>query len=350
MKIAPKLIESFIKRPSPETMAVLLYGPDEGLVRERMNVLTGTIVKDIHDPFNVAEFPGSQLSENPARLMDEAMAMSMLGGRRVVRIHAAEDGVSSIIKGVLAELKPADAFIVIGAGSLSPRSSLRLLFENAENAAAVPCYVEDERDIGRVIADALKSAGFTISSEALVYMAGQVVGDRAIVRSEVEKLITYIGATQKSIALEDVIACTGDSAALSLDDLAKNVASGQFAEADRILRHVMSEGIPAITALRSLQNYFMKLHITKSRIEKGESKDEALRKLRPPLFFKVKPAFEFQLSGWSLTQMENALALLSSVEAKCKQTANDPYLMCSRAILSLSQTGARATGARRRSS
>lgn len=348
MKIAPKLIEGFVKRPAPESLAVLVYGPDEGLVRERMNALTSHVVKDIHDPFNVAEFPGSALAENPSRLMDEAMAMSMLGGRRVVRIHSAEDNTTSIIKATLEALKPADAFVVVSAGNLSPRSSLRLLFESAENAAAIPCYVEDARDIGRVIADSLRAAGFTISSEALTLMAGQVVGDRAMARSEVEKLITYMGTTQKSISLEDIIACTGDHAALSMDDLARNVASGQFAEAERILRHILSEGLPAVTALRSLQNYFMKLHITKSRMEKGETKEQAMGKLKPPLFFKVKPAFESQLSGWSLPQMENALTLLASVEAKCKQTANDPYLMCSRAILSLSQTGAKATGAKRR--
>ncbi|MBI3441890.1 MAG: DNA polymerase III subunit delta, partial [Proteobacteria bacterium] len=278
MKIAPKTIDGFIKSPPPAVVAVLLYGPDEGLIRERMNLLTGGIVKDIHDPFNVAEFSGNRLAENPSRLMDEALAISMLGGRRVVRVHGATDDSASIVKGVLESLKPSDGFIVLAAGELSPRSALRLLFENTENVAALPCYVEDERDLSRVISDSLKSAGYSISSEALMYMSGQVVGDRALARSEVEKLITYTGTGQKNIAMEDVIACTGDSTALSLDDLAKNVASGQFAAAEKILNHVLSEGTPAIAALRNLQNYFMRLHLTKSRMQQGESRDEAIKK------------------------------------------------------------------------
>jgi DNA polymerase-3 subunit delta len=157
-----------------------------------------------------------------------------------------------------------------------------------------------------------------------------------------------MGAGKKTISLDDVVACVGNSAALSLDDLARHVASGQFAEAERILNHLLSEGIPAVGILRTLQNYFLRLHISKSRMQQGENTEEALKKLRPPLFFKVKPAFEMQLSGWSLTQMEQALALLSSVEAKCKQTAHDPQTLCSRAVLTLSQMGAKATGARRR--
>jgi DNA polymerase-3 subunit delta len=348
VKIAPKNIDSFVKKPPPALAALLLYGPDEGLIRERMNLLTGNIVADIRDPFNVVELSARQLSENPARLMDEALSISMLGGRRVVRVHGAGDDMAPVVKSVLAALKPADNLVLLGAGELSPRSSLRLLFENAENGAAIPCYVEDERDIGRVIRDSLKTAGYTIPAEAIAYMAGNVVGDRAVARSEVEKLITYMGAGKKSISLDDVIACVGSSAALSLDDLGRHVASGRFAEAERILDHVLSEGIPAVTVLRNLQNYFLRLHISKARLQRGETMEDALKKLRPPLFFKIKSAFESQLSAWSLNQLEQALALLSGAEAKCKQTANDPHTLCSRAVLSLSQIGAKAAGVRRR--
>ncbi len=344
MKIPPKNIESFIKKPAPETVAVLLYGPDEGLVRERMDALTKNIVPDIRDPFSVAEFSAAALDENQALLMDEAMSFSMLGGRRVVRLRDAADKVTALVKDVLSALKAGDNFILLGAGELPPRSSLRLLFENAGNAAAIPCYVEDARDIGRVIGEALQSAGYAASAEAVSVMAANVTGDRAVARSEVEKLITYMGGDRKNISLDDVVACVGSSAALSLDDLAKNIASGRFSEADRILSHVLSEGLPAVTVLRNLQGYFTRLHLTKSRLQKGESLEEALRKLRPPLFFKVKPAFESQVNNWGMTQMEQALTLLSGVEAKCKQTASDPKILCGRAVLSLSQMGARQRG------
>ena len=348
MKILAKNIDSFVKKPAAEALAILVYGPDEGLIRERLDILTRGVVADIHDPFNVVEFSADALTENPSRLIDEVQSISMLGGRRVVRVRDAGDKIKEIAKDVLAALRDGDNLVLLEAGELSPRSTLRELFEKAENAAALPCYVEDERDIGKIINESLRAAGYTFSAEAVTYMAGNVIGDRAIARSEVEKLITYMGPEKKNISLDDVVACVGNSAALSLDDLAKHVASGQFGPADRILDHIIYEGIPAVTVLRNLQNYFMRLHITKSRIQKGESTEAAMMKLRPAVFFKVKSAFESQLSGWSLSQMEQALALLSSVEAKCKQTANDPHTLCSRAILSLSQIGAKATGARRR--
>jgi len=345
MKIPPKNIDAFVKKPAAEAMAVLVYGPDEGLVRERADVISRFVVSDIRDPFNVAEMSGADISATPTRLMDEALAISMLGGRRVVRVHSAGDDIAGIVKEALAALKPGDNLIVMTAGELSPRSSLRLLFENAGNAAAIPCYVEDERDIGRVIAESLREAGCAIESDALAYMAGNVVGDRAVARSEIEKLIIYMG-DKKNITLEDIAACVGNSAALSLDDLSKNVASGNFAAAERILGHVLSEGMPAVTVLRTLQNYFLRLHVTKSRLGAGESHDAALAKLKPPPFFKAKPAFEAQLRGWSLPQMEQALALLTGAEARCKQGIAEAETLCSRAVLALAQMGARAAGGR----
>lgn len=348
MIVQSKNIDSFVKKPAAEALAILVYGPDEGLIRERLDILTKNVVADIHDPFNVAEFSASTLEENPARLMDEAQSISMLGGRRVVRLRNATDGITDIVKDVLASLRAGDNLILLEAGELGKGSKLRQLFEKADNAAAIPCYVDGERDIGRIINDSLRAAGYSFSSDAVVYMAANVVGDRAVARSEVEKLITYMGPDKKTISLDDVIACVGNSADLSLDDLAKHVASGQFTEADRILDYVLSEGTEAVKVLRTLQNHFLRLHITKARIQKGDDTEMAMKKLKPDVFWKVKDAFKTQLNGWSLGQMEQALALLAGVEAKCKQTANDPHTLCSRAILSLSQIGAKATGARRR--
>jgi DNA polymerase-3 subunit delta len=353
MTVESKNTDSFVKKPPAEALAILVYGPDEGLIRERLDTLTKGVVADIHDPFNVAEFSAAVLEENPARLMDEARSISMLGGRRVVRVHGAVDGIKKTVEGLLAALRAGDNLVLLEAGELGKNSELRKLFEKAENAAALPCYVDDAGKISIVIGDALRTAGYRFSSEAITYMAANVTGDRAVARSEVEKLITYMGPAdnkneRKNITLDDVIACVGNSADLSLDDLARHVASGQFAAADRILDYVLLEGLPAVTVLRTLQNHFLRLHITKARIQKGDDTEGAMKKLKPEVFWKVKDAFKSQLNGWSLGQMEQALALLAGVEAKCKQTANDPHTLCSRAILSLSQLGAKATGAGRR--
>lgn len=347
MKLAFRQIETFLKKPPADTCAVLLYGPDEGLVRERAALLTKQVVSDPKDPFSVADISPERLRETPSLLLDEAQAMSMLGGRKVVRLslagleYDALRGIEKSVADALAALRPGDNFVVVEAGDLGKSAKIRTAFEEAGNAAALPCYVEDERDLTRVIGEALRAQGYAIESDALVYMAANVVGDRAVARGEIEKLVTYMGREQKRVRLEDVTACIGDSADLSIDILAKCAASGLFAEADRVLRYLLGEGVTAVSILRNLQNYFMRLHVTKARLEKGESLEAAMKKLRPEVFWKHKDAFSAQAQGWGLGQIEQALALLLSAEARCKQTGQEPDTVISRALLSISQTGAR---------
>ncbi len=341
VKLAFKAIDGFAKNPPPDILAVLVYGPDEGLIRERMTLLTRHVVPDANDPFGVVEFDAGELGDNPARLLDEAQSISMLGGRRVIRVRDADDKAAGAVKSALGALRSGDNLVLVSASELPPRSALRQMFEAAPNAAALPCYVEDERDIARVLKDGLKDAGYNMPSDALVYMAANVVGDRGVARSEIEKLVTYMGSN-RNITVDDVMACVGSSAALSLDDLSKLVASGMYAEADRILTFVLSEGVQAVTVLRTLQNYFTRLSITRARVDRGENIEVAMKKLRPEVFWKHKAAFESQVMGWSAESLQQALALLMSVEAKCKQTGADPHIICGRAILSLAQTGARS--------
>jgi DNA polymerase-3 subunit delta len=103
-----------------------------------------------------------------------------------------------------------------------------------------------------------------------------------------------------------------------------------------------------VRILRVMQDYFLRLHITRARLAKGEDLELALKKLRPPIFFKHKDAFVAQVRGWSDAQMEQALNVLISAEAKCKQTGSEPEVLVGRAVLVLSQMGGRATTQRRR--
>lgn len=346
MKIAARDIEGFVQKPHPAARAILVYGPDEGLVRERLDLLTKTVVADIRDPFNVVELSGSALEDSPARLLDEAQSISMLGGRRVVRLRDASEKAAAAVKNALDGLKDGDNLILVEADNLPPRNKLRELFEASPNAAALPCYVDDARSITRVISDTFRAAGYACSADALAHIAAGVSGDRAVARAEVEKLITYMGPHNKRITLDDAVASTGNSAIMSLEDLAQHVGAGNFSEADKILTHVFSEGVEPVRILRALQGHFTRLHVTKARLEQGMDAETAMKALRPPVFWKVKSAFVLQLNGWSLLQIEQALSALVSAEAQCKQTGAAPQTLCGRAVLSLSNLGARA--ARRR--
>ncbi|MEM6781533.1 MAG: DNA polymerase III subunit delta [Pseudomonadota bacterium] len=338
MKLTWKQIEPFVKAPNPDARVILVYGPDNGLMRERAKTIGQTIVSDLNDPFNAVTLTSEQLLEDPARLADEAGAISMMGGNRLIRIQDGSDKIAPLIKTYLEE-PSADNLVIIEAGELGPKSPLRQLCEKGKNAAAVPCYVEDERGISQVIKDMLREAGFNIQSDAAAWLSGAISGDRLRARGEIEKLITYMGKGPANVTLEDVQNCCGEAGAQGLDDLVYAVGNGKIENALKTFHKLQEEGIADITILRSLQNHFRKLHLVKATIDQGETIDSAIRVLQPPLFFKLEQSFKAQLTRWSLPALTSTLARLSDIEAQSKQTGTPVRTLIAQALLSISKSG-----------
>ncbi|PJB69407.1 MAG: DNA polymerase III subunit delta [Alphaproteobacteria bacterium CG_4_9_14_3_um_filter_47_13] len=334
MKLAWKQIEPFVKNPDIKARVILVYGPDDGLMRERTRIMGKTVTPDLNDPFNAVTLNTAQLLDDPARLQDEAGAMSMMGGARLIRIEDGGDKLAPMIKDYL-QNPSAVNLVLIEAGELGPRSSLRSLCEKAKNAAAVPCYVEDERSLAGLIRQTLQEEGYNISSDAVPVLAASILGDRGRVRSEIEKLIIYMG-TEKRITLDDIHACCGDAGAQTLDNLIYSVAGGSPEPALKAYTTLMDEGVPPIVILRGLQNHFRRLHLTKARIIEGVPAQDALKMLQPPLFFKVEDSFRAQLSRWSLVALETILSRLALLEAQTKKSGVPVNTLCAQAFLAIS--------------
>ena len=339
MKISPRDAEAFLKSPDPAVRAVLVYGPDAGLVRERVEALVKVAAEDPADPFRVADFAAKELSDDPARLADEAAALSLTGGRRAVRLRQADDSLAPRFREFLAAPArdaPSDALIVVEAGDLPARSALRKAFESAKAGAALACYRDDDRSLGLVIRETLREFGHEATPDALAYLSAQLGGDRQLSRRELEKLALYKGPEPGAIELGDAQACVGDSAALSLDDLAYAVAGGAAAEAERALARSLQEGVQPVGALRSVSRHFQRLHFVVGLVEGGLPLDDAVKRLRPPLFWKVAPAFRAQAAAWSLGALARALGRLLEAEADCKRSGAPEATICARALLEIS--------------
>ena len=82
VKIETRQAAAFLRNPA-KTRAILLHGDDEGLIRDRGAALTKLIAGTLNDPFQVAELD----RDGWPRLADEMSAISMMGGRRVVRVR-----------------------------------------------------------------------------------------------------------------------------------------------------------------------------------------------------------------------------------------------------------------------
>lgn len=342
MKVSASRINGFIRRPDPDVAAVLLFGPDCGLVRERADSLARSVVDDLNDPFRVVELTGAAIKSDPARLVDEAAQLSMTGGRRVVRVRDATDGVAQAFASLL-DAGRSGNLVVAEAANLGKGSSLRKLFETAKNAAIIGCYEDGARELEGVIREILGGRGLVATADAMAFLINNLGGDRLVTRGELEKLVLYAGGDApasgrpRPIELADAEACIGDSAAASLDAVAYAAAGGDAAALDRALERAFLEGESPVSVLRAVQRHLQRLHWTLGKVERGEPPQTAMKSLRPPLIFKFEPAFRTQLRQWRTDRLATALELATEAEIDCKSTGLPAAAVCHRALMRIAQ-------------
>lgn len=328
--------KSFLQNPDKSLRAILLYGPDTGLVKENAEQIAKTRVPDLSDPFSVVEIFASDLRSDPARLADEAGALSFGGGGRVVRVRQASDASADAIASFIDGDTLSGAMVIIEAGELNARSALRKLFEGSEIAVALACYGDDARSLPDIIRQTLAPHNMTVSRDAMALLIQSLGADRSLTRGELEKLALYKGLPGE-ISIDDVRASLSDAAATSMDDVVFAAASGNFAKLESALEKTFDEGTNAIAVVRASARHFQRLHMARGEIDNGKSSEDALQILRPPVFYKYKDQFKSQLNIWPGERLARAFELLTQAEIDCKTTGLPAPAMCHRALIQIAQ-------------
>jgi DNA polymerase-3 subunit delta len=334
VKIEAGRVDGFLKNPSAGV--VLVYGPDAGLVAERGLALVKSALGGVDDPFRYAEI------FDPARLLEEATASSLMGGRRVVRLR---DAGEAAVKPVEALLKTqADALVVLEAGDLTPKSKLRALAEKSPGMAAVACYAVDAARLPKVIGDRLRALGVTIDTDAASWVANNIVGEEGAIRQAVELLYLYAGAAAR-LSLADVSAALADGGESSIQEAVDATLTGDPAGADRAVSLAYEEGVSPVALVRVLLGELMRLRVMAAGITPGGSVSEAVGAMRPPVFFKRVPVVTKALGVWNVAALTGAITAALTAEAACKTTHVPDQAYCRQMFLGLAS---RARNAGRR--
>lgn len=341
MKLGGGKAEAFIKSPDKKVRAVLLFGPDAGLVRERAKTLVHHFADDT-DPFAITELTGDTLRKDGAMLADASNAMSLMGSAAVVNVREISDSVVGVVEDWLESGGGAHPAI-FEAGELAPRSKIRVLFESRADAAAIGCYPDEGRDLVGVVRDHLAVAGVRLENDALPILVARLGTDRLAVRQELDKLILFAGGpgSDTVITSADIETAIGDAKSASLDDIAFAVGSGDQISLGHAMDRAFSEGAHAVGVIRAVQRHLDRLHQAKSQAAKDGNLQGAIKKLRPPVFFKVAGTFESQARSWAPQDLAKALNLLLETERDCKSGLDIERALCERTLLQLTQAARR---------
>jgi DNA polymerase-3 subunit delta len=284
--------------------AVLIYGPDAGLVDE---LADKAIEKLGIEKDNLFVVDSDELREKQDALFAEACSPSMFGGRRLVMIANAGDSDAALVR-ELCEHRSLDAFVIITSAELRSGGGLRALFENHDRLAVLACYADDDRTLGNVIRETLFASGIKqIEPDAMQYMFSHLGGDRGITRSFLRKLALYVD-DKKTVSLDDVEKCLPDAGEVSIDDFLYSLTAGHIQSTMSALDRVFFDNNEPIMLVRMLDAHFKRLL---SAVSGG---------IMPKLFWKVADKFAIATRIWPESEIVAVLTRLNELELQTKSS------------------------------
>lgn len=311
--IKPQQAEAYLKAPPEAVSAILLFGSDPGLVGERAQFLAKRMAGASSPPGEILRIDDSDLENDPDKLVVELGTMPMFGGRKVIRTSQSRRVTAAALKPLVEDASRLEGFLIVEAGNLRPDDAMRALFEKANGVAAIACYPDEARDLDGLVRDVLAPYKMDITPDAKRLLVSRLGADRSLSRAEIEKLALF-ALGKARIEEEDVEAVVGDASELAIDKIIAAAATGRHAAAVREYERAIASGESAQYVIIAAQRHFQRLHRVRMSVENGASLEDAIRGLRPPLFFKQKDAFVAQIDLWTGATISRALGRIDETQ------------------------------------
>ena len=316
-------VDSFLKRIDRAYPIVLIYGPDRGLVSERIATFIKLTGLADDDPFAVIRLDADAVQAEPGRLADEANTISMFGTERLIWIRntAGQKGLADAVA-YLAKSPPPGTFILIEAGDLKKGAGLRGTVEQSASAMALPCYSDDARGIDATIDEMLSRYRLQIALDARSLLKESLGGDRLATRAELEKICLYAFGNER-ITIDDVRDTIGNVSAISYEAIIDAVMVGNLADFTRAFDRAIGTGSASFLILSAAIRQFQSLQTLRYGMEtEGKSAGAAVAAARPPVFFARKKLFEMALQRWSTASCARAIERLQRTVLESRRNAD----------------------------
>lgn len=294
----------------------LVYGPDEAGSRalaDRLGKAMGADAERI-------DLSGAALKADPARLADEAGAISLFGTPRYIRVEPVGDEAIDAVSALLDQAVDGDPVILV-AGALRKDAKLVKLATSSPAILACVNYVPEGVDADRMAGALAREAGLIITPDVARRLATACNGDRAILAREIEKLALFVDAAPDRPAEIGHDALDALGAAAEEGDMSKlvdAVLDGRLDAIDAALMQLSAEGVEGIPLIRAMLRRLYQIADLRAEVERGNSVASVIGSAGKSLFWKEKDAIARQVSRWRASAIDTAVTRLLATERAIK--------------------------------
>ncbi len=297
---------------------LLLHGPDEAGSR----ALADRLGKAMGEDAERIDLGGAALKADPARLADEASAISLFGAPRYIRIEPAGDEIIEAVEALLDLPSDPDPVVAI-AGTLRKDGKLLKLATNHPAILACINYVPEGAEADRIAVTLCREMGLIPAPDVARRLAASCNGDRAILGQEIEKLALYLGAAPSQpvdLGHEALDALGAASEEGDLGKLVDAVLEGRLDMVDLELRRLAGEGMEGIPLIRAMLRRLALLAELRAEVARGNSPSSVMASMGKAIFWKDKDPVGRQLARWKPAAIETAIQRLVKAELAIKSS------------------------------
>ena len=310
MKANAGQIRQALSRPSADIRLYLLHGPDEAGASELARLLAEAMGREAER----IDLDSATLKSDPARLTDEAAALSLFGGPRFIRIAGiGGEGLAAFT--ALLEAESAGNPVVAIAPTVKTTAKIVKLALDSPRAMAFGCYAPTAADAERLAVTMASEMGLRLAAGVPARLVEAAGADRAVITRELEKLALYLDADTDRPREADHAAMDAIGADLGeaeMGDAVEAVVEGRVGDLGGELALLDEGGASPIPWLRALARRLIALAEMRADIDKGEPVEAVMKRHR--VFFRDEAKTARALRRWTPAMLARALTRIRAAE------------------------------------
>ena len=316
----------------------LIYGPNEGLVRENIDTLYKTFSNE--SECEKLYITSKQLDEDPTVLQNEISSISMFSPKKFIVLESLKEKHSVLIEDCLKE-NYEKIFLIIKLDNLNKNSKIRKIYETSKNHYALACYDDDIKNLSSLLEKFQKKHNIKFDNDVKNFLLSNLSNDRMVIKNELEKILLSLSEKDQRLDIEKLRYILNDSAHTDFQQINNLILFGNSEKGSKSLEKLFNLGTSPLAVLKSFNNYIMRIRLTQVELSKGKQFDEAIKVLRPPIFWKEKPDFKRHCLMWPANIIENIINEVLNAEIKCMSNNIIAKEQCEKVLFEVSNNAKR---------
>ena len=304
---------------------ILLYGKNEGLKKETINILIKS--KNIE----ISNFDEKDILENFDSFIESIGSRSLFEEKKIIIIKRSTEKSLNIIKEI-ENKNLEDVMIILNADNLDKKSKLRSFFEKDKKYVCLAFYPDNEETLSKLAYSFLREKKILLSPSSINLIIRRSNGNRETLLNELIKIESFT-MSKKQLNTQEIIKLTNLVENHSVSELIDNCLAKNTKKTFNILNENNFNNDDCILITRIFLNKSKKILRLAEEFQSNNNLELTISKAKPPIFWKDKDITKQQIKEWSPENLKKLIYKLNEIELDIKKNINNSIHLVTNFIL-----------------